>query len=206
MLNQQRLVALIIAVLGYVMKFIACSVLTAAVLMTFAALLTTYIITVGPEMPFLQYLSFILPIDPRGNASINEDDIMRVYGVFAMVLFVLSVAGGWLVRVLKQTVERIFRPDIEVEANADNVPSSGNLFSSVKRRLLVSSIVITTIYLVLFSAIPSAHMAEGTSAVTMYTVFIAFYVIAMVSNAIYIGIDSLSALVLGWAWPRVLSV
>jgi len=206
MLNQQRLAALSAAAFGYVVKFMAYSIFTAAVLMTFAALMTAYIILVGPEMPFLQYLSFVLPIDARGNASIDGDDIMRVYGLLAMALFVLSVTGGWLMRVLKRAAKQIFQSEPEVESESGNIPASRNLLSSSKRRLIVSSVVITTIYLVLFLVIPSADMAEGTSFLTMYAVFAVFYVIALATNAIYIGIDGLSDMVLGWAWSRVLGV
>ncbi len=205
MLSQQRLVALIIAALGYVIKFIAYNFLTPAVLLSFAALMFTYITFVGPEIPFLQYLSFMLPIDARGNASIDENDIMKAFGLLTLVLFGLSVIGGWLIRLLKRSAGRIFQPDIEAGADENMVPASQNPFSSAKRRLIIGSIVITIIYLVLFIAIPFARMAEGTSSLAMYPLFAVFGVIAIISNAIYIGIDLLSDIVLGWAWSRVLS-
>jgi len=63
--------------------------------------------------------------------------------------------------------------------------------------------VITVIYLVLFAVIPFAKMAEGTSFMSMYPVFIVFYIVIMLSNAIFIGIDSLSNLVLAWGWSQV---
>ncbi len=201
--NQQRLVPFIVAALGYAVKFTAYGILTAAVLMTFAALMFVYITLVGPEVPFIRYLSFVLPVDARGNASINGDDIMRVYGLFTLVLFGLSVAGGWLVRIIKRTARRIFQPEAE-DASEESSVLNQNPLSSAKRRLLVSSIVITVIYLIVFIAIPSARMAEGTSNWAMYPIFVVFYIIAMISNAIYIGIDSLSDLMLGWGWSKAL--
>lgn len=202
--NQQRLVALLVAVLGYAIKFIAYNFLTPVILLSFAALMFAYITLVGPEMPFLRYLSFLLPVSGRGNASINEEDIMKVYGFLTMALFVLSVAGGWLIRVLTRAVKRAFQSELEGGA-ADSVPVSQNLLSSGKRRLLISNIAIAIIYLIVFAVIPFARMAEGTNFLAMYPLFVVFGVIAVVSNAIYIGIDSLSEFVLGWAWARVLS-
>jgi hypothetical protein len=61
MFSQQRLVALAAAAFGYVVKFFTYGILTAAVLLMFAA---------------------------------NEDDIMRVCGLFTLVLFLLAVAGS----------------------------------------------------------------------------------------------------------------
>ena len=204
MFNQQRLVALAVAACGYTIKFMAYGFLTPVVLLTFAALMFAYITLVGPEVPFFQYLSPILPVDARGNASIDEDDIMKAFGFLTMTFFVLSLAGGWLIRVLKRVAKRIFQTESEVEAEEGNIPSNQNPLSSAKRRLIVGSIVITIVFLALFAVIPFARMAEGTSSLAMYLLFAVFYIIAMVSNAFYIGIDSLSDLALGWAWSRVL--
>lgn len=205
MLSQQRLVGIIAVVFGYILKFVAYSILTATVLMTFAALMSAYIIIAGPEIPFFQHLSFLLPIDARGNATLNEEDIMQAYGLLAMILFVFSVAGRWLLRIFRQTVRRILGAEGEVDADGGNRSASQNPLASLKRRLIVSSIVITVIYLVLFAVIPFARMSEGTSSLTMYLIFAVFYVIAVVSNAFYIGIDGLSDMILGRAWSRVLS-
>jgi hypothetical protein len=197
--NQQRLVALLAAACGYIIKFIACNFLTPAVLLSFAALMFTYITLVGPEVPFLRYFSSLLPIDGRGNASINEDDIMKAFGLLTMAFFLLSVIGGWLVRVLK----RIFQP-AEIGPDETNASASQNPVSSARRRLIPGSIAIVIIFLIVFISIPFARMAEGTSFLAMYPLFAVFGVIAMISNAIYIGVDTLSDVVLGWAWSRVL--
>lgn len=198
--NQQRLVALLVAVCGYIIKFIAYNFLTPVVLLSFAALMFTYITLVGPEVPFLRYFSSLLPIAGRGNASINEDDIMKAFGLLTMAFFLLSVIGGWLVRVLK----RVFQP-AEIGPDEKNASASQNPVSSTRRRLILGSLVIVIIFLIVFVSIPFARMAEGTSFLAMYPLFAVFGVIAIVSNAIYIGVDSLSDVVLGWAWARVLS-
>jgi hypothetical protein len=200
MQNQQRLTALVIAGVGYAIKFIAYNFLTPAVLLSFAALMFTYITLVGPEVPFLRYVSFLLPIDARGNASIDENDIMKAFGLLTLAFFLLSVIGGWLVRILK----RILRPD---EAGTDESGASANQnpVARAKRRLLVGSLAIVIIFGIVFVAIPFARMAEGSSFMAMYPLFAVFGVIAIVSNAIYIVIDILSDVVLGWAWSRVLS-
>ncbi len=205
MLSQQRLTGILTAVFGYVIKFMAYGFLTPVVLMTFAALLFVYITLVGPELPFLRYVSFLLPIDGRGNATINGNDIMNAFGLITMLFFVLSVIGGWLLRVLKRVARRVVQPGSGVGIEEGSIFSNQNPLTSLKRRLIAGSIVITVIYLVLFAVIPFARMAEGTSSGTMYVVFVIFYIAAMISNAVYVGIDSLSGLVLGWAWARVLS-
>ncbi len=197
MLSKQRLTALVAAAFGYLIKFTAYGFLTPVVLMTFAALVFVYVTLVGPELPFLKYVSFLLPVDRRGNASINGDDIMNAFGIITMVLFVVSVIGGWLWRALK----RIVRPESEEGNGAVNQ----NPLSSIKRRLIGSSIVITLIYLVLFAVIPLARMAEGARSRGLYPVFIVFYIVIMVSNAIHIGIDTLSDVILGWAWTRMIN-
>jgi hypothetical protein len=203
MLSRQRLTALTAVVFGYIVKFMAYGFLTPVVLMTFAALVFVYITLAGPELPFLQYLSFMLPIDGRGNASIDGNDIMNAFGLLTMTFFVLSLIGGWLIRILKRVAKRVFEPGSEVDGG--NIFSNQNPLASIKRRLIVSSIVITIIYLVLFAVIPLARMAEGTSFLAMYPLFVVFYIVIMVANAIYIGIDTLSDIVLGWAWSKVIS-
>ncbi len=203
MLSQQRLTGFAAVIFGYIVKFMAYGFLTPAVLMTFAALMFVYITLVGPELPFLHYLTFLLPIDGRGNASLNGNDIMNAFGLITMAFFVLSVIGGWLLRVLRRAVKRISQPGSEVEE--DNIPSNQNVLSILKRRLIGSSIVITVIFLVVFVVIPFARMAEGTSFLGMYPIFVIFYIVAMIANVIYIVVEMFSDVVLGWAWSRVVS-
>jgi hypothetical protein len=205
MLSQQRSVALIVAGLGYAIKFMAYGFLTPVVLLTFATLMFTYITLVGPELPFLQYFSFLLPIDGRGNASIDENDIMRAFGILTMAFFVISLVGGWFLRMLKRAAKRLFQPTAEVGPEEGSILVNQNPLSYGKRRLIISSIVIAVFFLIVFVAIPFARMAEGTSFMTMYPVFAVFGVIALVANALHIGVDVLSDVVLGWAWSRVLS-
>jgi hypothetical protein len=127
------------------------------------------------------------------------------FGFRSLALFGLSVIGGWLLRMLKRVAQRVFQPEAEIGPDEGSLLVSQNPLSYGKRRLIISSIVIAIIFLILFVSIPFARMAEGTSFLTMYPVFAVFGVIAMVSNAIHIGIDSLSDILLGWAWSRVLN-
>jgi hypothetical protein len=203
MFSQQRLTALAAAAFGYLIKFMAYGFLTPVVLMTFAALVFTYITLAGPELPFLRQLAFLPSIDWRGNATITGEDIMNAFGLLTAVLFILSVLGGWAFRLLKRTVRRVLRPEEDV--NEVEAPANQNPLSSLKRRLIGSSLVITVIYLVLFAVIPFARMAEGSSFLGMYAVFIVFYIVILISNAIYIGIDTLSSVIVGWAWTKVLN-
>jgi hypothetical protein len=205
MLSQQRSVGIAAAVVGYVIKFTACSFLTPVILITFGALMFIYLTLVGPEMPFLKYLAFLLPIDGRGNATLDENDILNAFGLLTMAFFLLSVAGRWFLRLLKRVARRILRPESEVEAEEASLLPNQNPLTSLKRRLIVGSVVITLIYLVLFIVIPSARLAEGTSVLWMYAIFALFYAITMVANAFYTGIDILSDMVLGWGWSRVIS-
>ncbi len=203
MLSQQRLTGLAAVIFGYIVKFMAYSFLTPAVLMTFAALVFVYITLVGPELPFLRYLTFLLPIDGRGNASLDGNDIMNAFGLITMAFFMLSVIGGWLLRFLKRVIKRILQPGSEVEES--NISSNQNIVSVLKRRLIGSSVIITVVFLIAFVVIPLARMAEGSSSLGMYPIFVIFYMVAMIANVIYIAIEAFSDVVLGWAWAKVVS-
>jgi hypothetical protein len=205
MLSQQRSVGIVAALVGYGIKFAACGFLTPVVLITFGALMFIYLTLVGPEMPFLKYVAFLLPIDGRGNATLDENDIMNAFGLVTMAFFLVSVAGRWLLRVLRRVAKRILRPENEFEAEEASLLPNQNPLTSLKRRLIVGSIAITVIYLVLFVVIPSARLAEGTSVLLMYAIFALFYAITMVAHAFYTGIDILSDVVLGWGWSRAIS-
>jgi len=186
---------------GYAIKFAGYGFLTPVVLMIFAALMFVYITLAGPEVPFFTYLSFILPVDSQGNLRVNENDIINAFGLLTVAFFVLSAAGGGCVYLLKRIAKQIFQAGSNLDE--ENKPANLNSPLTIRRRLIVSSIVITVIYLVLFAVIPFAKMAEGTSFMSMYPVFIVFYIVIMLSNAIFIGIDSLSNLVLAWGWSQV---
>src|SRR5512138_3924744 len=141
MLSQQRSVGIAAAVIGYVIKFTACSFLTPVILITFGALMFIYLTVIGPEMPFLQYLSFLLPIDGRGNATLDGNDILNAFGVVTMAFFLVSVAGRWLLRVLKRVAKRVLRPESEFEAEEAGLLPNQNPLTSLKRRLIVGTIV-----------------------------------------------------------------
>lgn len=201
MSNQNPLVPFAVGAFGFIMKYMAYGFLTPVVLMTFAALVFAQLVMVGPEIPFYEYFSSLIPAGriETENIRIDESDIMTGYNLITLVIFLVAIVGKWLLRLLKRSYIRVFRPELEAESGGGNVPTSQTLFSNIKRRLIINGIVITAAYLVVFIAIPSTRMADGASPTSMYLVFGIFYVIAMVANVMYVGIDSLSDSVIGWA-------
>lgn len=195
MFNRSSLAYFIKVALAYLIRWIAYNIFTATILTVFSALVFIYITMIGPEMPFLQYISFLIPNSSRQGITLDERDILRLYGTLATILFVLSIIGRKLREVLKRLLQHSAQPEQEdmVEGEAIHPLRSVLLYS--KRRLITSSLVITFVYLVSFIAIPFANMAEGESPFLLYLVFAVFYIIAMVSNTLYIGIDSLANIV-----------
>ncbi len=197
--NQRVLVNLAVGAVGCLVKYIAYNFFTPVVLLTFAAVATAYIMVAGPQVPFLQYVSFLLPIDRSGNANIDGSDVLRLYNGLTGIFFVLSLIGSgamWLLR-------RVRSQMLPGEPGAQPLPQGSSptryWLSVLKGRLVIGSLVISMIYLVLFLVLPAARLSEGTSLGTMYVICVVFYGIALVSNAIYVGIDTLSNGVLGWA-------
>ena len=199
MSNQHPLLPFTIGAFGYLVKYFAYNFLTPVVLITFAALMFVYITLVGPEIPFYKYISFLFPNDYRGNATIDEEDIMRAFNLLTFVFFIFSIVGGWLLRLFKRAKEQMLGSEEQIQAAGAAVPASRSWLATIKRRFIINSLAITVVYLVVFIAIPLAGFSEGTSPWQPYLIFIVFYVIAMVSDTIYIGIDSLSNAMLGWA-------
>ncbi len=191
--------AFLINLSAYGVKYLAYNFLSATVLLTFGALMTTYLTLFGPEMPWLQYLSVIIPIDGNGNALLDESHILRVFTPVALGLLAASIVGRGLKRVLK----RLFRSKADVEpGEVDTRPTWGPV-SSAKKHLLINGLMINVIYLVLIIVLPFAKLSEGSNLVSMYTIFIIFYLIAMVSMAIYVVIDTLSEWILRWGASNI---
>ena len=193
MLNQRSLIAMAVGGAGYIVKYIAYNFLTPVVLMAFAAIVFVYINVAGPELPYFQYYSFLLPIDAQGNARLDQNDILRLFNILTAIFFLVSLLGGGLIRLLK----RILRP--EVESVKPAVPMIQSLLSSLKWRFLINNGVITLIFVAAFLAVPLARLAEGQKPMGMYVIMGVFYGIALVSETIFIGIDSLSNKVIEWA-------
>ena len=185
------------SLVGYLVKFIACGFLTPVVLMTFAAIVFAYITIAGTDMSFLRHLSFLFPIDSKGNADLDGNDIMRAYGLLTMAFFLLGMIVRGLVHFIKSRRKPALQSGINDRSVGGGVVSSWHRISVIKSRLIISSIVITVVWVVVFVSIPSARRGEETSILSLYVVWALFYLAAMMSNAIYIGIDSLANKILG---------
>lgn len=200
MSNQHPLVPLAVGGVGFMLKYMAYNFLTPVVLLTFAVLVVAQIALVGPEIPFYEYFSALLPDRLEAeNIHIDETDIMTVYNLVTLVIFVLSITGKWLIRLLVRAYKRVFQPEFDVQPGADNAPASPSLVARLVRRLLINSLVITAVHGFAFIAVPVLPMSDGSGPASTLLVFGVFYVIAMIANAIYVVIDSFSDSVIGWA-------
>lgn len=201
MSNQQHpLVPLAVGGVGFMLKYMAYNFLTPVVLLTFAALVVAQIALVGPEIPFYEYFAALLPDRLEvENVHIDESDIMTFYNLVTLVIFVLSMAGKWLIRLLVRAYKQVFQPDLEAQSNGDNAPPSPSLVARLARRLLINSLVLTAVYGFAFIAVPVLPMSDGSGPTSTLLVFGIFYLIAMIANAIYVVVDSLSDSVIGWA-------
>jgi len=61
---------------------------------------------------------------------------------------------------------------------------------NILKRILISSALITLIYVAVFVVIPSAPMATGENPLLLYPIMIVFLIIALIANVIFIGIDT----------------
>jgi len=195
MFNRSSLAYFIRVALAYLIRWIAYNVFTATILTVFSALVFIYITLIGPELPFLQHISFLIPNNSRQGITLDEQDILRLYSTLATILFVLSIIGRKLHEVLKRLLQHSAQPEQESTVEGETIQPLRSVLLHSKRRLITSSLVITLVFLVSFIAIPFANMAAGESTLTLYLVFAVFYIIALVSNALYIGIDSLANIV-----------
>jgi len=188
--NQSRVTAIMLIGLGYVLKFISYSFLTAVVLIGFTGLVFIYINVVGTDMSVLKYFGFLLPLDANGSGSITEKDIMRVYGVLSMGLFGVSVLCDWLKRWIKRSRAGSEPANMEVNVEGEGVQAPRRRLPNILKRILISSVLITLIYVAVFVVIPSAPMATGENPLLLYPIMIVFLIIALIANVIFIGIDT----------------
>ena len=188
--NQSRVTAIMLIGLGYVLKFISYSFLTAVVLIGFTGLVFIYINVVGTDMSVLKYFGFLLPLDANGSGSITEKDIMRVYGVLSMGLFGVSVLWDWLKRWIKRSRAGSEPANVEVNVEGEGVQAPRRRLPNILKRILISSVLITLIYVAVFVVIPSAPMATGENPLLLYPIMIIFLIIALIANVIFIGIDT----------------
>jgi hypothetical protein len=204
--RQTIVVSAVAAAVGLVTKYVACLFLTLPVLSALTGLVFSYESIFGPEMPWLRHFAFVIPFDSSGHAHLDEHDIMRIFArlAFAFMILSLLVRGLWrLSRLLLGHTSS--RPTNDVDPNDER--TSGLLqkpeIRRAVRRLAAIVIGLTSIYLITFAVIPNADWAEDTSVAAGYAVFAFFYVLAVVSAAIYVAIDSASNLILGWAVSRL---
>lgn len=174
--------------LGYLMKLFAYYFLSGMVLLTLTAFIAAYIIIIGPEMPFLKYFSFILPTDENGTVSMGTSDFMRLYNFMTLALFLLSTIG----RRVMLSVKRLLQSSDDDDRLVEDEPPIRDTFWQIKRRFFVNSLIITGIYMVSFFAFPFANLAEGTSLLLPYAILATFYIFAMMSNVLYVLLDSAS--------------
>ena len=188
--NQSRVTAIMLIGLGYILKFISYSFLTAVVLIGFTGLVFIYINVVGTDMSVFKYFGFLLPLDANGSGSITEKDIMRVYGVLSMGLFGVSVLWDWLKRWIKRSRAGSEPANVEVNVDGEGVQAPRRRLPNILKRILISSVLITLIYVAVFVVIPSAPMATGENPLLLYPIMIIFLIIALIANVIFIGIDT----------------
>ena len=189
-INQSREASIIFIVFGYILKFIGYNFLTPVVLIGFVGLAVIYILVIGPDVPFLKYLDFILPTDASGTGQITGKDIMRVYSILSMGLFGVSVLWDWLKRWIKRSRAGSEPANAEVNIEGEGLPVPRRRLPNILKRILTNSVLITLIYIGVFIVLPGAHMAEGNSLGILYGVMVFFYFTALVSHAIFTGIDT----------------
>jgi len=188
--NQSRVTAIMLIVSGYVLKFISYSFLTAVVLIGFTGLVFIYINVVGTDMSVLKYFGFLLPLDANGSGSITEKDIMRVYGVLSMGLFGVSVLWELAKRWIKRSRAGSEPANADIHVEGEGVQALRRRLPNILKRILISSALITLIYVAVFVVIPSAPMATGENPLMLYPIMIVFLIIALIANVIFIGIDT----------------
>ena len=202
--NQTIVISIISGLFGCWVKYMAYFFLTATVLLTFSGLIFTYVTVFGPTMPILRYFSFLIPIDAFGNSYLEESDIMRVYSFLAFGLMILSLIGRGILWLIKHLNRQMLPSMIEDEKNEQEISFWRNFVNLIGgRRLVINIILITLIFLISFIVMPKAQLTEGTNIVAMYVVFAVFYVIAILSDVVYIVIDSISDRILWWAASQI---
>lgn len=161
-------------IFAYVLKYLAYGFLTYSVLSTFTATMIIYTTIWGSDIPFLQHLSFIIPIDIEGNASLDADDIMRAFSFLTLIfLVIIEVSKAIKGKVVPSSKE----PDQEIR-------------NPLLRGMMPTFIIITLIFVITALVLPFSDLAEGTSLFAMYGVVTLFYVMAVVSGVIYTVINN----------------
>jgi hypothetical protein len=193
-------------VFGYGLKFAGYNFLTFVVLLCFGIMVFAYLTLVGPQVPSLKILSPLLPIDASGNTSLDASDILRVYSILSLVFMFLGIAAKGVLAGLRRIIQRLRGGGSAEPSSATNSRSLRQTLRADLWRIILSSGLITLIFLAACAGIPSAKMAEGASRLGLLGVLGVFYGIALVMNFFYVLIDEFSDLILDWArsnlpWP-----
>ena len=175
---------LIWVLFAYMLKYLVYGFLTVAVLSTFSATMIIYTTVWGSNLQFLQYLSFILPINAEGNAHLDGNDIMRVFSLLTLIIMILS-------EVARAIIGRL-RPS----SNNSNKRLVQRIWNLYVREMMASSIVITMIFLITALVLPFAELTWDTSLIGIYGVVGIFYLIAIISNAIFTAVNNIAEYIL----------
>ena len=177
-------------VVAYGIKYLAGGLLAFTILATFAALILIYLTVVGEEMPWLQYISFLLPLDETGSGTLNEADILRVYAFLATIGFLLS--EGY--RRLKRLVTR------KAQGNMQQGISFGRY---ILRSFMRGLIVISGIFGLAAIVLPFSAIAGESGPLSMYLVLGSFYGTAVFFYVIFSAIDHTANLVISMLKSRL---
>jgi hypothetical protein len=191
---------------GFLLKYTAYNFLTGVVLLCFTALVFAYITFIGPRVSFLKYLSFLIPVDSQGTATIDASDILRIFSLLSLIFMILAITGTTFMRGLRKMISQAPHDDGVENSGPVNTPSIRQSIRAGTRRFIIGCAAITLFFLAAFIAIPYARLAVSTSPIAMFALFGFFYLLALVSNGVYILMDVVSDGFLDWArvnlpWP-----
>lgn len=191
---------------GFLLKYTAYNFLTGVVLLCFTALAFAYITFIGPRVSLLKYLAFLIPVDSQGTATIGASDILRIFSLLSLIFMILAMTGATFVRGLRKVISPAPHAGGVENSGPVNTPSIRQSIRAGTRRFITGCSAITMFFLAAFIAIPSARLAVGTGPLAMFALFGFFYLLALVSNGVYILIDVVSDGFLDWArvnfpWP-----
>ncbi|TET53381.1 MAG: hypothetical protein E3J64_03645 [Anaerolineales bacterium] len=160
--------------LAYVLRSLAGSFLTPAVLMTFGAALFAYIALGQPAAPLLAGLGQLLPADDQGMTKIGAGEVMAAYSTLSLLVGVISGAATTLAR-------RLLGP------RQPRAPRglAGRILRFLKSGFFVISVVFTAALLL----IPSTGIVDDGSPLLFYIIFFVWYVISIVCYGVYYGIN-----------------
>lgn len=199
-LKKNTLVRNTAGIISYVINYVAYGFLTPVILLTLAAIVFSYTTITGPEVPFLHHFNSMMPVNSGKSINLNGDDIMHGFYMMTTALFILSLIGSQVKRFLRSRKKRRSLDSEELSWQNETLPNRAKFSRSInKRRLLITSIVLTAIFAVSIIMIPFARLAEGESKVTWYVIFAILWVIVLISNGIYVVIRSMSDKLYEWA-------